>query len=202
MEEVRQRYQSKVSTPLWISEDGGVKRGPPSLLGNVPTYTGTANKGLAGKSDHGENAGCGETMTEGPNRAKRYFRLDHKDRGCTKVLPESFYYSSGPLSFSFFLLQFDNYIHFSYNDHTMEKTTRLSSTELKRNTAEVLNSVAFGKVEAIVERYGEPLVKIIPMRTTKKKHDFKEALDEHFGAIPNFPDVCKSRHFRRRSTKL
>ncbi len=82
------------------------------------------------------------------------------------------------------------------------KITRLSSTELKRNTAEVLNSVAFGKVEAIVERYGEPLVKIIPMRTAEKKRDFKEALDKYFGTIPDFPSVSKSRHFRRRASKL
>ena len=82
------------------------------------------------------------------------------------------------------------------------KTTRLSSTELKRNTAEVLNSVAFGKVEAIVERYGEPLVKIIPMRTTEKKRDFKKLLDEYFGTIPNFPSVSKSRNFRHHAPKL
>ena len=79
---------------------------------------------------------------------------------------------------------------------------RLSSTELKRNTAEVLNSVAFGKIEAIVERYGEPLVKIVPMKTSEKKSDFKKLLDGYFGSIPNFPDVYSSRHFRRRSSKL
>jgi prevent-host-death family protein len=85
---------------------------------------------------------------------------------------------------------------------TEVKTTRLSSTELKRNTAEVLNSVAFGKIEAVVERYGEPLVKIIPMKTVKRKYDFEKALDGYFGAIPNFPDVRKFRHFRRRAPKL
>jgi len=79
---------------------------------------------------------------------------------------------------------------------------RLSSTELKRNTAEVLNSVAFGNIEAIVERYGEPLVKIIPVKTSEKGRNFKEALDRFFGAIPDFPDVRKSRHFRRRAPKL
>jgi len=79
---------------------------------------------------------------------------------------------------------------------------RLSSTELKRNTAEVLNSVAFGEIEAIVERYGEPLVKIIPVKTGGKRRNFKEALDRSFGAIPDFPDVRKSRHFRRRAPTL
>jgi len=85
---------------------------------------------------------------------------------------------------------------------TTAKTTRLSSTELKRNTAEILNSVAFGEIEAVVERYGEPLVKIIPMRTVEKGRNFKEALDEYFGAVPDFPDIRKSRHFRRRAPKL
>ena len=82
------------------------------------------------------------------------------------------------------------------------KTTRLSSTELKRNTAEILNSVAFGKVEAIVERYGEPLVRIVPVRIGEKKRDFKEALNEYFGTIPDFPSVSKSRNFRHHAPKL
>jgi prevent-host-death family protein len=85
---------------------------------------------------------------------------------------------------------------------TTTKTARLSSTELKRNTAEILNSVAFGKVEAIVERYGEPLVKIVPMKSSKKEHDFKKVLADYFGSIPGFPSVSDSRHFRRRSPKL
>lgn len=79
---------------------------------------------------------------------------------------------------------------------------RLSSTELKRNTAEVLNSVAFGKVEAIVERYGEPLVRIVPMKASEKRRDFKKVLDGYFGAIPDFPSVSKTRHFRHRALKL
>jgi len=82
------------------------------------------------------------------------------------------------------------------------KTTRLSSTELKRNTAEILNFVAFGRAIAVIERYGRPLVKIVPLETGEKKRDFKEALDEYFGAIPDFPSVSKSRHFRRRAPKL
>lgn len=79
---------------------------------------------------------------------------------------------------------------------------RLTSTELKRNTAKILNSVAYGGSEVIVERYGEPVVKIVPMRTSRKRRDFKKVLDKHFGSIPDFPDVAKMRYSRKRAIHL
>ena len=82
------------------------------------------------------------------------------------------------------------------------KITRLSSTELKRKTAKVLNLVAFGEAVAIVERYGEPLVKITPITSVEKNSDFKKKLKKYFGSIPNFPDVSKRRYFRKRSLSL
>ena len=74
--------------------------------------------------------------------------------------------------------------------------TRLSSTELKRNTAEVLNSVAFGKIEIIIERYGKPLVKIVPIALRKKNSNLKGALGRSYGAAPDFPPVSKLRRSR------
>lgn len=82
------------------------------------------------------------------------------------------------------------------------KTTHLSSTELKRNTAEILNLVAFGKAVAIIERYGEPLVRITPIVSSKKKAELGERLKKYFGAIPDFPSVSKLRYFRKRSLSL
>ena len=82
------------------------------------------------------------------------------------------------------------------------KIVRLSSTELKRNTAEILNLVAFGKVVAIIERYGEPLVKIMPVLSSEKKPDLEGKLKKYFGAIPDFPSVSKLRYFRKRSLSL
>ncbi|MCH7640831.1 type II toxin-antitoxin system prevent-host-death family antitoxin [Patescibacteria group bacterium] len=80
------------------------------------------------------------------------------------------------------------------------KTTTITSTELKRDTAEVLNKVAYGDVVAIVERYGEPLVEIHPVKSARKtkKLSLKEAIDKTFGSIPDFPDVTKDRVSRKR----
>lgn len=85
------------------------------------------------------------------------------------------------------------------------KTTRLSASDLKRNTAEVLNMVAFGHTVAIVERHGQPLVKITPATSVKKKIDeteIKKKLDKYFGVIPDFPDVTRARYSRKRRLKL
>lgn len=77
------------------------------------------------------------------------------------------------------------------------KTISLSSTELKRNTAEILNSVAFGEAIAIVERYGEPLVKIVPAKPSRVE-DLEVKIKKYFGVIPDFPSVGKARYFRKR----
>lgn len=82
------------------------------------------------------------------------------------------------------------------------KITRFSSTRLKRETAEILNMVAYGETVAVVERYGEPLVKITPITPSEKDSDLEEKLKKHFGAISDFPSVSKARHFRKRSLSL
>ncbi len=81
------------------------------------------------------------------------------------------------------------------------KTTYLSSTDLKRKTAEILNLVAFGDTVAIIRRHGESLVKIIPARG-EVKMDIEEKTKKYFGAIPDFPLLVKKRHFRKRNLNL
>lgn len=81
------------------------------------------------------------------------------------------------------------------------KIARLSSTELKRKTAEVLNLVAFGEMVAIIERYGEPLVQITAIKPTAEK-DLREKLQKYFGSMPDFPPVSKKRFFRQRGFAL
>jgi len=49
------------------------------------------------------------------------------------------------------------------------KKTFISSTDLKNKTAEILNLVSFGGVEAIIERHGRPLAKILPFNEEEKK---------------------------------
>lgn len=78
---------------------------------------------------------------------------------------------------------------------------RLSSTELKRNTAEVLNTVAYGGTEVVVEKYGEPFVRIVPLIKKRPKMSKKEAkrlVDKYFGISPDFPEVTKMRYFRKK----
>ncbi len=77
-------------------------------------------------------------------------------------------------------------------------TRRISSTELKTNTADILNMVAFGNMEAIVERHGEELVKIVPINKSRPKKDYKVLMNKHFGSAPNFPEVHK---YRKSSTR-
>jgi antitoxin (DNA-binding transcriptional repressor) of toxin-antitoxin stability system len=48
------------------------------------------------------------------------------------------------------------------------KKTYISLTDLKK-TAEILNLVSFVGVEAMVERHGRPLAKILPSKEEEKK---------------------------------
>ena len=83
------------------------------------------------------------------------------------------------------------------------KVTKLSSTDLKRKTAEVLNLVAFGEVTAIVERYGEPLVKISPIKKTSTGvKNLEKTIEGSFGMIADFPEVTSNRYFRKKRVSL
>lgn len=82
------------------------------------------------------------------------------------------------------------------------KITYLSSTDLKRKTAEILNLVRFGETIAVIERHGKPLVKILPIKENKIEESLKEKLNNYFGAIPDFPDVKHKRYFRNKKISL
>lgn len=76
----------------------------------------------------------------------------------------------------------------------------ISATELKNKVSEILNEVYFEDKITVVERYGKPIVKIVPIREDKarSREELKKALDHLFGAMPDFPDVTKFRVSRRR----
>ncbi len=79
----------------------------------------------------------------------------------------------------------------------------ISATELKKNASAILNDVAYGGKIAIIERHGKPLVKIISIEEAEKKtRDIKVLLDKYYGAAPDFPNVTKMRHFRKRNVRL
>lgn len=75
--------------------------------------------------------------------------------------------------------------------------TTITATELKNRISEVINDVAYRGNVTIVERHGKPLVKIVPAER-KPKEDIKDVINRYFGAMPDFPDVAKSRRSRRR----
>jgi len=82
------------------------------------------------------------------------------------------------------------------------KITYISSTDLKNKTAEILNLVRFGGIEAIIKRHGRPLAKILPFKAEEKKTNLKENLKRYFGAIADFPEVSKNRYFKRKAINL
>ena len=69
-------------------------------------------------------------------------------------------------------------------------TTVISATELKNKVSEVLNNVYFTGNETVIEKYGKPIARIIPVREVKKsREEIRKVLDATFGSLPDFPDV-------------
>lgn len=82
-------------------------------------------------------------------------------------------------------------------------STVISATELKIKVSEVLNDVVFKGNTAVVERYGKPVAKIVPVGNIRKsREEIRQALDATFGSLPDFPDVTKSRVSRHKKFKL
>ena len=78
----------------------------------------------------------------------------------------------------------------------------VSSSELKNNVAEILNSVYFGRKIAVIKRYGKIVAKIVPADKEEKVKNTSSLLDKYFGILPDFPDISRARTFRKRKIKL
>lgn len=79
----------------------------------------------------------------------------------------------------------------------------ISASELKRNVSEILNAVHFEKKVTVIERYGKPIVKIVPFdENNTSEKSVGPLLEEYFGVLPDFPDVKNDRKFRKRTTSL
>lgn len=74
--------------------------------------------------------------------------------------------------------------------------TTVSATELKNKVSDVLNEVAFKGNTAIIERHGKIIAKLVP------PSNLDNVLNKYFGALPDFPDVTKSRRSRKRKFTL
>lgn len=79
-------------------------------------------------------------------------------------------------------------------------TFTISSTELKNETADILNRVYYEKQIAIVERHGETIARIIPERKVRVSKG--DTLKKLFGILPDFPDVKRKRYNPTRKVSL
>lgn len=80
--------------------------------------------------------------------------------------------------------------------------THISATQLKNDTAVVLNTVFFNKTVITIEKYGKPIAQLIPVIVDAKKQSVEAAIDDTFGALSDFPQVSAMRAFRKRSLSL
>lgn len=74
---------------------------------------------------------------------------------------------------------------------------KVTASDLKNKTSEILNLVVYGGYEVIIEKYGEEVVKMVPVKKTKTSKNYKELLTEFYGSMPDFPDVTKDRRSRK-----
>lgn len=81
------------------------------------------------------------------------------------------------------------------------KTLTIPASDLKNKTARVLNQVAYGQATVIVERFGRPVAKIVPV-LGKETDLMARELNKTFGKIPDFPNVRSERKFTRKAVSL
>ena len=87
------------------------------------------------------------------------------------------------------------------NMYKIVKMTNLtiSATDLKRETADIINEVYYKGISANITRHGKPIVRLVPISTSDELIESKNAT---FGAIPDFPEVASNRHFKSKSIDL
>lgn len=74
---------------------------------------------------------------------------------------------------------------------------KVTASDLKNKTSEILNLVAYGGYEVIIERHGEEIVKVSPIKKGVVNKNYKKTLAKYLGSIPDFPDVTKFRRSRK-----
>lgn len=72
-----------------------------------------------------------------------------------------------------------------------------TATELKNNPSEILNLAVYGGYEILIERHGEEIAKVSPIKKITFKKNYRDIMAKYLGAIPDFPDVTKFRRPRK-----
>lgn len=81
-------------------------------------------------------------------------------------------------------------------------TKTVSASDLKNNTSEILSLVAYGGYDVFVEKYGNEIAKITPIKKVKTKKNYENLLAKYYGSIPDFPEVYKFRNSRKKYVKI
>lgn len=77
-----------------------------------------------------------------------------------------------------------------------------TATNLRQNTANIINNVYYQKQPIIIERHGKPFVKIVPIEEEiKEKLPMKSKLNKYFGSIPDL-EIRPTRSFRDKDLNL
>ena len=82
-------------------------------------------------------------------------------------------------------------------------TIIVSATQLKRQVAEIINLVYYQKKEVVVQRFGKPVVRIVPEGKDKKeKVRIEDKLKKFFGTAKDLPEPRSTRRLRKRLITL
>jgi prevent-host-death family protein len=68
-----------------------------------------------------------------------------------------------------------------------------TATDLKNSPSEILNLVAYGNYEVMIEKHGVEIAKVVPVSKTNPKKDYRKIMAKYFGSTPDFPEVYKYR---------
>ena len=68
-----------------------------------------------------------------------------------------------------------------------------TATDLKNSPSEILNLVAYGNYEVIIEKHGVEIAKVVPVTKKNSKKDYRKIMAKYFGSMPDFPEVHKFR---------
>lgn len=78
-------------------------------------------------------------------------------------------------------------------------TITISATQLKNETADILNQVIFKGTVAVVSKYGKPLVKIIRVEESETvSPNYETLLSNFYGKVNDFPNTHDLRDFREK----
>ncbi|OGM31679.1 hypothetical protein A2803_04590 [Candidatus Woesebacteria bacterium RIFCSPHIGHO2_01_FULL_44_21] len=83
----------------------------------------------------------------------------------------------------------------------MSNLTPINASDARNNFFTILEEVYNAKKTFEIKKAGITVARLLgPGRDTKRKNikDFKEAIDKHFGSIPDFPEVHKMRFSKKR----